>query len=512
MVRVTTATQAAAIDARAIAAGTASWALMRAAGTAAAALIAERYARRLDAGVLVVAGSGNNGGDGYVLAAELAAAGLRVSVLTAGDPKAPDAVRACGGLPGHVPVHAWVGKRDGRVEGALVVDAILGTGATGAPRGAAAEAIEAVRIAAADGVPVVSLDIPSGVDPTTGATPGVFVPADLTITFGTVKRGLLRNRGAAGAIVAADIGLGQATNEPDAPDLIDAAAALDAVPPISADAHKGARRRLLIVGGAEGMAGATILAARAALRSGIGMVKACIEGPSIAPVQTAAPAALTAPWPTSDEGIEDLLTWANCVLLGPGLGLSATSRQLAERVLTAWRGPVVVDADALTAFEGNAEGLGRLLAGRHAVVTPHVVEAQRLSGVSAAEIDAGRFEAAAFIASRVQGTVLLKGVPTVVSNGRSTVVVAAGTPVLATGGSGDVLGGIVGTLLAQTGDAMVSAATGAWVHGRAAELAGRGAIRGVTIDDVGDVLRSAWIRPDAPRPPILAELPRVAGA
>jgi NAD(P)H-hydrate epimerase len=198
------------------------------------------------------------------------------------------------------------------------------------------------------------------------------------------------------------------------------------------------------------------------------------------------------------------------VLLGPGLGLSRASRELAVRVLTRWRGPVVVDADALTAFEGDAERLGALLEGRPAVITPHVVEAERLSGISTADIDAGRFEAAAILARRVRATVLLKGVPTIVSDGIDTKVVAAGTPALATGGSGDMLGGIVATLLAQTGNPMASATSGAWVHGRAAEIAGPGVARGVTLDDVMAALRLAWRPSEAPAAPVLTELPSVS--
>ncbi|HVZ47466.1 MAG TPA: NAD(P)H-hydrate dehydratase [Gemmatimonadaceae bacterium] len=507
--RVTTAAQAAAIDARAIAAGTPSWSLMQAAGHAAASLIADRYAGELGAGVLVVAGAGNNGGDGYVVASRLASLGVQVSVLATGHPNTADAVRAREALPGQVSVHSWAGRQAGRFEAALIVDAVLGTGASGAPHGAAAEAIETMTIAARAGVPVVALDVPSGLDATTGATPGACVPAATTITFGTVKRGLLRNRGAAGEIAVVDIGLGAAADDPEAPVLVDGAAALAAVPAIAADAHKGSRRRLLVVGGADGMTGAPILAARAALRSGAGMVRLCVAPPSVAPAQAAVPAALAAPWPEDDAALAALLAWADGVLLGPGLGLSQASRSLAMRVLDAWRGPIVADADALSLFEGEADALGRHLAARPAVVTPHVREAQRLAGVPAADLDAGRFEAAAFIASRVQATVLLKGVPTVVSNGRATVVVASGTPALATGGSGDVLGGIVATLLAQTGDPQSSAATGAWVHGCAAEIAGGGRARGIVLDDIVDALRHAWTPPRRPSPPVLAELARV---
>jgi NAD(P)H-hydrate epimerase len=281
------------------------------------------------------------------------------------------------------------------------------------------------------------------------------------------------------------------------------------VPPISANANKGTRRRLLIVGGSVGMAGATILAARAALRSGIGMVKVCVAPASVAAVQAAEPAAMVAAWPGDDAALTELLGWAHCTLVGPGLGLSRESRDLVTRVLLGCRCPMVVDADALTGFESAPEKLGELLRGRPAVITPHAVEAQRLAGVSAADIDAGRFEAAARLAQRVRATVLLKGVPTVVSDGARTAVVAAGTPALATGGSGDILGGIVATLLAQTNDAYASTCSAAWVHGRAAELAGPGGVRGVTLDDVVASLRLAWRAPERSAPPVLTTLPAV---
>lgn len=508
MVRVTTAAQAAAMDSRAMAAGAASWALMDAAGTAAAAIIADRFAGRLAAGVMVFVGTGNNGGDGWLVASRLAARGAPVTVVAAGEPATDDARRARSELPSTVPVIRANGTPATAAVG-VAVDALIGTGATGAPRAPAAQLIGRLRDLRAQGSAIVALDVPSGVDASTGAAHDPHVIADLTVTFGSVKRGLLRNRGAAGAIVAVDIGLGAAGDDASAPSLLDAAAALAAVPAIPADANKGTRRRLLVIGGAEGMAGAAILAARGALRSGVGMVRLCVAAPSVAPVQAAEAAALTAHWPSDDAAWRAVLGWAHAVVLGPGLGLEAESRAIVDRVLTEWRGPVVVDADALTAFEGRAEALGSMLAGRPAVVTPHAVEAQRLAGVTAADLDAGRFESAARLAALVSATVLLKGVPTVVSDGVRTVVSASGTPVLATGGTGDVLAGIVGTLLAQGVPPVPAAATGAWVHGRAAEIAGAGVVRGVVLDDVVDALRLAWSPVRAPTTPVLAELPAV---
>jgi hydroxyethylthiazole kinase-like uncharacterized protein yjeF len=513
LIRVTTAAEAAAIDAKAIASGTPSYDLMAAAGRAAAAVIRERFPERAAHGVTVFAGPGNNGGDGYVVAAELAATGIPVQVRSVGEPRSDDARRARSETPHSIAVvAATVDPASGQPARGLVIDALLGTGASGAPREGIAEAIGSINAMRSRGAAVVSLDIPSGVDATSGAAPGVFVRADLTVTFGTMKRGLLRNRDASGAIVLVDIGLGASADSTDAMRLLDWADVSRAIPAISANANKGTRKRLLIVGGAQGMAGAAILAARGALRSGIGMVKLCVAPESIVAVQAAEPTALTAPWPVDDKSLADRLSWAHAVLLGPGLGLGASSRALAQRVLAQWRGPVVVDADALTMFEGNPESLGEFLKGRPAVITPHAVEAQRLAGADAADIDSGRFEAASRLASRVRATVLLKGVPTVVSDGRRTTVVAAGTPVLATGGSGDILGGIVATLLSQTNDPLEAAGAGAFVHGRAGELAGSGRVRGIALDDVVLALRDAWVPAAPPASPVLAELSGVGAS
>jgi NAD(P)H-hydrate epimerase len=259
-----------------------------------------------------------------------------------------------------------------------------------------------------------------------------------------------------------------------------------------------------------GFAGSVILAARGAMRSGIGMVKLFVAAESVAAVQSAEPAAMAAPWPESEAEMRELLLWANALLIGPGLGLGSRPRAFVERLLREWRGPVVLDADALTAFKNDAAHLGTLLQGRPAVITPHVGEFSRIAGVAQEEVNARRFDIAAELARTIHATVLLKGVPTVISDGSATDVSASGTPVLATAGSGDVLGGIIATLIAQGTDARSSAAGAAWVHGRAAEIAGAGHVRGVNLHDVIEALREAW-RLEAPvlALPVLAELPAV---
>lgn len=507
-VRVVTAAQAGARDRAAIDAGVPSRALMQRAGAAAAAEIARAYEHRLRRGVAVFAGPGNNGGDAWVVAAALTAAGVRTRVVEVGEAKTDDARAERELARASIDAAPPSGAED------VIVDGVLGTGARGTPRAAAADAIHRINALAADGAAVVSLDVPSGVDATTGDA-SVAVRAELTITFGTMKRGLLVARALCGRIVTADIGLGaHASGIDDAPELADGSWVRQRIPPIAADAHKGTRRRVVVMGGAHGMAGASVLAAKAALCSGVGMARVVAHPASVSAVQSSVHAALARPWPESDAEIRDsIVEWAHAVVIGPGLGLAADTRGRIERVLALWRGPVVLDADALTAFAADARSLGDLLSGRPALITPHVMEFSRLSGASPESVLASRFDIGRDLAATLGATVLLKGVPTVIHtpDGRA-VVVAAGTPALATGGSGDLLAGIAGTLVAQMPDPLEAAACAAWVHGRASEIASgaRQSIRGVTLDDVMAALPAAWGEGEPMRrPPILAELPAV---
>ena len=504
-VRVATAAEAAATDRRAIDAGIPSRALMQRAGAAAAAEIMLRYPRAARRGVAIYAGPGNNGGDGWVVAGALAAAGIDARVRQYGELRTADARAERDGAIGVL--------RDAEPHGGeeLIVDALLGTGASGAPRGAIAAGIDEVNQRRATGARIVSLDVPSGLDATTGKADRSVI-ADLTLTFGTLKRGHLIARGHCGRIVVIDIGLGAHAAVDAMPQVVDARWARAHVAPIHADAHKGVRRKLAIVGGGEGMAGAAILAGRAAMRSGIGIVRLVVAPTNVAVVQSAAFEALGLPWPGSDDDVErNLVKWGDGLLIGPGLGNYPHTRALVERVLRIWRGPVVVDADALNVFAGDASALRDLLGGRPALITPHPGEFSRLARCSAEEVLENRFEIGATLARTLGCTVLLKGVPTVITDpaGRS-IVSASGTPVLAAAGSGDVLAGIAATLLTQTEDPFVAAGCAAVVHGRAGEIANRGrAVRGIELGAVLDALPSVWgERLPSRRPPILLELER----
>lgn len=514
MIRVVTSQESAARDAAAIAAGVPSRALMQRAGAAAAAEIALRHRDRLASGVLVLAGPGNNGGDAWVVARALATSGAPVHVVEPIAAKTSDAAAERSLALASLGTVADVSPSTAESH-AIIVDGFFGTGGRGELRDAFAEHTERARAMRARGAVVVALDIPSGVDASTGDVSDHVCAADLTVTFGTVKRGHLVCRDVCGEIVVLDIGLGAHAELTDgAPRLVDDAFVALHLPRIGAEAHKGTRKKLAIVGGARGMAGASILAARGALRSGAGMVKIVVHAASLPVIQEAEPHALAALWPDDDASAdESILRWADAVVIGPGLGRGDESRAVLDRVLRLWKGPLLIDADAITLFENRTDELTRLLGGRPALLTPHPVEFSRLSGVKPAEVLTNRFEIGRDLAARLGATILLKGVPTIVtSSAGERFVSATGTPALATGGSGDVLSGIAGTLLAQTGDALVAGAIGAHVHGRAAErVPNRDGVRGIALEDVVAELRESWTFDTRPRRyPVLAELPAVA--
>jgi ADP-dependent NAD(P)H-hydrate dehydratase / NAD(P)H-hydrate epimerase len=409
-------------------------------------------------------------------------------------------------------------EASGRIEDLLsggesvVVDALLGTGlsADGSLRGDIAVAVETLRRLAERGAALVALDVPTGLVASNGRSAGGLRCA-LTITFGTIKRGHLVAREACGTIVVVDIGLGAHTHAAvERMRLASPSWFAASLPRIAADSHKGTRKKIAIVGGATGMAGAVVLAARAALRSGAGLVRCVVAPESLAAIQEGEPAALAATWPTDDASLTALAGWADAMLIGPGLG-RGEARELVTRLLAAWEGPVVLDADALNAFAGDASALRTLLAGRAALLTPHPAEFGRLSNLDVEAVLADRFDLPMQLAGDTGAAVLLKGVPTVVASpGAPTYVVAEGTPVLATGGAGDLLGGMAATLLAQSGDGALAGALAAFAHGRAAAAVSASQVRGYTLDDVLHALPSVWaLAPEPPRPPVLAELPPV---
>ena len=511
-ITVTDSRGAYAADAAAIAAGTPSRALMQRAGAAAAAEIATRLADRLSDGVVVATGAGNNGGDGWVIARALHATGATVRVVECAESRTPDAQaeRALAVANGVRVDSAPTALLSGGER--IGVDALLGTGysATTPLRADMVESMAHLRVLASRGASVVALDVPSGLDATSGVNAGHLV-CSLTLSFGTIKRGQLIARDACGSIVLLDIGLGTHAAAAGSAQLASAQWFHESLPRIHADAHKGTRKKIAIIGGAAGMAGAAMLATRAALRSGAGMVKCLVAAESLLALQQGEPAALASVWPDHENDFDkEVSAWADALLIGPGLGRER-ARSLVELALQNFRGPVVLDADALNAFADEPAALAALIGSREALLTPHPLEFARLSGMSVQDVLALRFDAPALLARRAGAAVLLKGVPTIIAKlTGETMVVAEGTPVLATGGSGDVLGGIAVTLLAQTADAALAGALAAFAHGRAASVLSLRQVRGYTLDDVLESLPHVWaLHSPPPRPPVLAELAAV---
>lgn len=506
--RVATANETVACERATIDAGISARELMERAGRAAAAEIVRRFRMALPAGVAVFTGPGNNGGDGWVVARCLAELGFPATVIEAAEPKTDEAQDAeqAAGLPA-VAVEGPPSLGDAPI----IIDALLGTGVTGAPRGTIASAIEIVNNARTDGAVVIALDIPSGLDATTGMHE-LCIEADVTITFGVVKRGHLLARDACGEVVVLDIGLVSSPQLESLPLLVDRRWVAERVPDIPPDAHKGTRGRVVIVAGGAGMAGAAILAGKGALRSGIGLARLVVAGENITAIYAGLPEAIVKKWPEQASDIAALKEDADALAIGPGMGKSSATRDLVERILLAWTGPVVVDADAINVFEGDAASLAKLLRGKPAVITPHPAELARLLGCETGDVLKNRFEIGADFARESGAAVLLKGTPTVVfAPTGDRFVSAAGTAALATGGSGDVLTGIVGTMLAQLASSRSTAeiaAICAFIHGRAAELSGP--VRGTTLEDILLALPDAWNElPDTMEESILACIPPV---
>ena len=500
--------QSAAWDASAVDNGVALATLMECAGRAAAAVLAARYAHRLRDGVLVAAGPGHNGGDGWVLARALHRLEVPVWVTAPPGPGAQlreaMAARArAEGVREVAPDGPWPSV-------GVAVDALLGTGAQGAPRPPMAALIE--RMIDLE-VPVIAIDGPTGVDLQTGISHGA-PRADLSITFGGLRRGHLLARDEVGAVVVTDIGHPPA--DPAWPTLVTDQHAAEWLRRLRSRDHKGARGRVVIVGGDAGMLGAARMAGRSAFGAGAGLVHVVAPPESVATLVQAEPDLQTLAHALDQppsEALLDLVRRADAVVIGPGLGRDASRRALVIALAGEARA-VVLDADALTAFHGAVPEL-RALAERPLVLTPHPGEFRTLFPDLAPLRELDPWAAAAAAAGASGATVLLKGVPTVIAReGRTPLTVAAGNPGLATGGSGDVLSGIVGTALTQGLAPEIAAAFGAQVLGRAADLAARrSSARTLRPMDVVAALPDLWrewevlrLAPLAPRPPVLFEL------
>jgi len=453
--------------------------------------LAEAVVRHAGPGrLVVVCGKGNNGGDGLVAARLLRESGREVTVLgIAGlEGLKGDAAENLRRLPGPAPEPF----DPGRLEGCSgTVDALLGTGSSGEPRGEVAEAIVAI---AACPAPVIAADMPSGVDASTGEVAGVAVRATATATFHAAKPGLWINPGKrhAGEVTVIDIGI-----PPGAPMTADVGLIGPAVRALIPRREPGSTKftsgHVLVAGGSRGLTGAPSLASEAAMRAGAGYVTACVPASLNLVFETRLLEVMTRPLPDREGGLleeaaGEVVAQAErrggALAVGPGLGREEGAVAFARHVAGQSPVPLVLDADGLNAHAGRLEAL----AGRSApgVLTPHAGELGRLLERESADIEAHRLVSAREAASRARAVIVLKGDDTIVAapDGRAGVS-PGGSRALATAGTGDVLTGVVAAMLAKRLDAFDAACAAVWVHSRAGALAAdrRGA-EGVIASDV----------------------------
>lgn len=464
-----TTAQVYALDAAAIASGIPGIQLMKRAGRAAFDLLLERFpAPDL---ITIYCGAGKNGGDGYVLAALAAQRLLPVQViqLTAGDKLAGEA-RIAYEFAVQERVNIVPYAESQAPTAGVIVDALLGIGLQGEVRPSFAAAIDQIN---ASGLPVLAIDIPSGLHGDTGATRGAVVNAALTITYIGIKRGLLTGRGPAvcGEIVLSELAIpgdiyAQEVPQAEQLHLIDL---LGVLAPRQADAHKGHFGHVLIIGGDHGYGGAVIMAAEAAARSGAGLVSVATRPEHVAPILTRCPDVMVRGVASGQE-LEALLVRPTVIVIGPGLGRSPWSEQMLQKAAASVL-PMVVDADALNML---AEGrvLPNLAPRADWLFTPHPTEAARLLGVTTPEINADRFASVVKLQQKFGSAVILKGAGSLIlGESGITGIVTDGNPGMATGGMGDVLSGILGALIAQGVSIEEAAQLGAVLHARAADLA-----------------------------------------
>jgi ADP-dependent NAD(P)H-hydrate dehydratase / NAD(P)H-hydrate epimerase len=444
--------------------------------------------------VAVVCGKGNNGGDGLVVARLLRSAGREVSVvcLSPAHELSPDARANLERLPGEAPISLDQARARGTLDGvAVVVDALLGTGFAGVPHGAVAEAIALIG---ETGARVVGVDVPSGVDASTGVVEGVAVEAALTVTFHAAKPGLWVHPGKrhAGAIEVIDIGIPRGAPAAGEVGLV-GESVLALLPRRGSASTKFTSGHVVVVGGSRGLMGAPAMAALAAMRAGAGYVTACAPESQCWVLDAQLMEVMTRGLPDergslTARGVElglEAIARGDALALGPGLGREPGGAQLARELARRSPLPTVIDADGLNAHAGRLSDLA--VRGAPTVLTPHAGELARLLDTDGERIGRERLAHARAAADLAQAIVVLKGDDTLIADPDGRVAIGRGhSPALATAGTGDVLTGAIAALLAQGVDAFAAAAAGVYLHARAGRLAARavGAAEGVIAGDV----------------------------
>ena len=479
-------------DRRVIAGGIPGLTLMNRAGAAVARVTARLAALRGETRVILVCGKGNNGGDAFVAARGLHAAGLRAEVLMT---CAPEALRGeawtaweqmqAAGVPCRILAEEreWQALEETDPPcGGVVVDGLLGTGSEGAPHGVVAAAIrwiQRVRPRCA----IVAIDLPSGMLADTGNAFDVAVRADATVSLAAPKAGFIAPCAwdLLGHLEVVDIGLPMDLCPATTPlQFIGAPVVGRLLPLRGRETHKGDYGHVLVIGGSHGLTGAPALAAMGALRSGAGLVSAAVPDDSMAVMAALAPAAMAHRIATEQgvmtsaalaEGIRPAATF-DVVLAGPGMSAGAATVRIVNDLLQSPARRLVLDADALNVLAGRMELLRRAATETSVIITPHPGEAARLLGVTGAAIQSNRVQAAQQLAARSGAIVVLKGAGTLVATPEGAVHVnLTGNPGMATGGTGDVLAGVIAGLWAQGLAPLDAARLAVYLHGTAGDLA-----------------------------------------
>ncbi|MDG1474681.1 MAG: NAD(P)H-hydrate dehydratase [Porticoccaceae bacterium] len=419
----------------------------------------------------IFCGSGNNGGDGYVVAHLAAQADIAVQVYELGDKskmsqQTQQARALC--IDAKVncqPFHSICPLVEG-----VIVDGLIGNGFDGVMRDDYAEAIECINSSL---LPVLSIDMPSGVLASTGAINDIAVKADVTVTFIAAKPGLFTGRGPAlcGELVYDSLDIHESILHQAlvSARLMSLEDLIDYMPQVEADVHKNQRGHCMVIGGDLGTGGASILASQGCLTLGAGLTTLATRPEHVSPCLVRQPE-IMACGIVSGQELEPLLDKPNVLVLGPGLGMSSWSEQLLQKAMST-NLPMVVDADAL-----NIIAQGRVVkdvTSRSWVFTPHPGEAARLLGISVSEVEQDRFGAVRKLQEKYNAVVVLKGAGTLVSGGLSqpTNICPYGNPAMATAGMGDILSGVIGGLIAQGVDVQTAAELGCCLHSAAADMA-----------------------------------------
>lgn len=481
-------------------------ALMEKAGLSCADAITDTFGSGEGKRALIVAGKGNNGGDGFVIARLLKERGWEAPVLllASADAVTGDAAANLARLDRDEVIFAPEGPAPHArlFQGVtVIVDALLGTGVKSEVAGSYGEAIDLINAA---GVPVLAVDIPSGIDAGTGRVLGRAVRADLTVTFALAKLGnvLYPGAGFCGKLVVADIGMPEVVvAEAQGAEFVDLAAAGKLYKPRHPAAHKGSSGHCLVIAGSTGKTGAAAMAANSAVRTGAGLVTLAVPGALNATLELKTTEAMTLPVGRPDAGslpagaLSQLLKAArgkDAVALGPGIGSGAATFYLVQSLVAALPGPLVLDADGLNALAADPELL-LSRKGRVTVLTPHPGEMARLAGSSIPEVEGDRISCARDFAARYQVYLILKGARSIIAGPDGEIAInGSGNPGMASGGMGDVLTGVVAALLGQGYQPFQACQLGAFIHGHAADLvARRKGMQGLNATDVQEMLPEA---------------------